>query len=58
MCDLEREKLVQHGHALTNEQKAVVIQSFPMKVILNEIARRDEVKDMKIAGCEQALQNE
>ena len=58
MCDLEKQKLLEYGHALTGEQKAVIIQSFQMSVIANELVRRDMVKDAKITGCEQSLQYE
>ena len=55
MCDLEKQKLLEHGHALTPEHQAIVIQAFPMQVILTEIWRRNAVKNAKIAGCEQSL---
>lgn len=58
MCDLEKQKLLEHGHALTDEQKAIIIQKFPMHVIANELVRRDMVKDVKIYGCEQSLHYE
>ncbi len=58
MCDLEKQRLLEHGHALTDEQKAIIIQKFPMHIIANEIVRRDMVKDAKISGCEQSLMNE
>lgn len=58
MCDLEKQKLLEHGHALTDEQKAIIIQKFPMHIIANEIVRRDMVKDAKIIGCEQSLMHE
>lgn len=55
MCGLEKQKLLEHSIALTDEQKAVVIQKFPMSIIANEIVRRDMEKDLKITGCEQSL---
>lgn len=56
MCDLEKEKLLEHGRAFLPEHQAIIIQAFPMKIILEEILRRDVIKDAKIAGCEQSLQ--
>lgn len=58
MCDLEKQKLLEHGRALSNDQKAILIQTFPIHVIANEIVRRDMVKDAKITGCEQSLKYE
>ena len=58
MCDLEKQKLREHGQALPEEQKRIVIQEFPMRILLDEIARRDRVNNQKIAGCEQSLQYE
>lgn len=58
MCDLEKEILLAMGHAYPDEQKAVIIQAFPMTVIANELVRRDMVKDTKISGCEQSLMHE
>ena len=58
MCDLEKQKLLEHGQALTDDQKAIIIQRFPMHVIANELVRREMVKDAKISGCEQSLLNE
>lgn len=58
MCDLEKERLLETGHAYPDEQKAILIQAFPMSVIANELVRRDMVKDVKISGCEQSLQYE
>ena len=58
MCDLEKQKLLDFSNALPEEQKAVIIQKFPMHIIANEIVRRDMVKDNKINGCEQSLKNE
>ena len=57
MCGLEKDKLLECGHALPEEQKAIMIQAFPMHVIANELVRRDMLKDAKITGCEQSLQN-
>lgn len=56
MCDLEKEKLLEHGRAFLPEHQAIIIQSFPMKIILEEIYRRDSLKDAKLAGIEQSLQ--
>ena len=56
MCELETKKLLEHGNALTKEQKSIIIQTFPTKTILEELLRRDTLKDAKIAGCEQSLQ--
>ena len=58
MCDLEKKALLDCGKAMPEEQKAIIIQSFPMHVIANELVRRDMVKDVKISGCEQSLQYE
>ncbi len=58
MCDLEKERLLETGHAYPDEQKVILIQTFPMHVIANELVRRDIVKDVKISGCEQSLQYE
>ena len=56
MCGFEIEALLAAGHAYPDEQKAVVIQTFPMKIILEELWRRDSLKDAKLAGIEQSLQ--
>ena len=56
MCDLEKEKLLEHGRAFLPEHQAIIIQAFPMKIILEEIYRRDSLKDAKLAGIEQSLQ--
>lgn len=56
MCDLERKKLLEHGNAFTDEHKAIIIQTFPTKLILEELLRRDSLKDAKLAGIEQSLQ--
>ena len=56
MCDLEKEKLLEHGRALIPEHQAIIIQTFPMRVILEEVYRRDTLKDAKLAGIEQSLQ--
>ena len=49
MCECEKQKLLEYGQALTEEQKAVVIQKFDMEIILKEIERRnalyEELKD-------------
>ena len=55
MCELEQQKLREHGQALPEEQKRIVIQEFPMRILLDEIARRDRVNNQKISGCEQSL---
>lgn len=56
MCELEKEKILECGNAMPEEQKAIIIQSFPMRIIVDEIIRRDMLKDAKITGCEQSLQ--
>ena len=56
MCDLEKQKLLEHGNAFLPEHQEIIIQTFPMKIILEEILRRDSLKDAKLAGIEQSLQ--
>lgn len=56
MCELEMEALLETGHAYPDEQKAVIIQAFPTKLILEELLRRDSLKDAKLAGIKQSLQ--
>ena len=35
MCDLEKQKLLECGKAMPEEQKAIMIQAFPMSIIAN-----------------------
>lgn len=56
MCGLEKDKLLEVGNAMPEEQKVIIIQTFPIHIIANEIVRRDMLKDTKITGCEQSLQ--
>lgn len=51
MCECEKQKLLEHGQALTDDQKAVIIQKFGMGIILNEIARRNaEFEELQDGG--------
>ena len=56
MCEFEIKALLETGHAYPDEQKAVIIQTFSTKLILEELLRRDSLKDAKLAGIEQSLQ--